>query len=154
MQLRPMSQAELDALLPALKREYAQDELRAGRGTPEAVHAQVEDLFARLLPDGVDSPGQLLFVGVDGDGAVVGRIWLGLPDEHRPQAWVYDIEVDPAHRRRGYARAMLLAAEEVVRARGVTRLGLNVFGHNPGARALYESLGYATMSVQMSKELT
>jgi ribosomal protein S18 acetylase RimI-like enzyme len=153
MQLHPMTQADLDVRLPVLKREYAEDELKSSRRTPEAVHAGVEELFARLLPAGVDSPGQLWFSGVDDGGAVVGYIWLALPDEQRPQAWVYDIQVDPAHRRRGHARAMLLAAEQVLLARGVTRLGLNVFGYNPGARALYEGLGYEITSVQMSKEL-
>ncbi|MEV6928612.1 GNAT family N-acetyltransferase [Dactylosporangium sp. NPDC051485] len=150
--LRPMTQAELDAMTPALKREYAEDELRAGRGTAESVHAKVEELFARLLPQGVGTPGQLLFNGV-ADGAVVGRIWLALPAEQHDQAWVYDVQVDPAHRRRGHGRALMLAAEEELKRRGVAKLGLNVFGHNPGARALYEELGYETMSVQMSKEL-
>ncbi|GAA2381947.1 GNAT family N-acetyltransferase [Dactylosporangium salmoneum] len=150
--LRPMTQAELDAMMPALKREYAEDELRAGRGTAESVHAKVEELFATLLPQGAGTPGQLLFLGV-ADGAVVGHIWLALPGEKRDQAWVYDVQVDPAHRRRGHGRALMLAAEEELKRRGVAKLGLNVFGHNPGARALYEELGYQTMSIQMSKEL-
>jgi ribosomal protein S18 acetylase RimI-like enzyme len=153
LRLRPMTQEELDARLPVLKREYAQDEVRAGRDTPETVHANVAALLDRLLPDGVATEGHLLFSGVDATGAVVGYLWLGLPGQQRPQAWVYEIAVDAEFRRRGHGRALMLAAEDVLRERGVTSLGLNVFGHNPGARALYDSLGYETMSVAMAKDL-
>ena len=33
------------------------------------------------------------------------------------------------------------------------KVELHVFGHNPGARALYERSGFATTSVVMSKRL-
>ncbi|WP_432987194.1 GNAT family N-acetyltransferase [Dactylosporangium sp. CA-233914] len=154
LRLRPMTQDELDARLPVLQRDYAQDEVRAGRDRPETVHANVAALLARLLPDGVGTDGQLLFTGVDEEGAAVGYIWLALPTEARPQAWVYDIQVDPGHRRHGYGRALMLAAEDVLRERGITSLGLNVFGVNTGARRLYESLGFQTMAIQMAKDLT
>jgi RimJ/RimL family protein N-acetyltransferase len=36
---------------------------------------------------------------------------------------------------------------------GLQRLGLHVFAHNHGARALYESLGYAVASLNMLKPL-
>jgi ribosomal protein S18 acetylase RimI-like enzyme len=154
LRLRAMTQEEFDARLPVLYRDYAEDELRAGRARPENVRLQVAALFARLLPDGVDSPGQLLFSGVSADGDVVGYIWLALPTADRPQAWVYDVVVDVAFRRQGYGRALMLAAEEELRSRGIGVLGLNVFGHNAGARELYESLGYETMTIQMAKDLT
>ncbi|GAA2605321.1 GNAT family N-acetyltransferase [Dactylosporangium fulvum] len=151
-ELRPMTPAEYDARIPVLKREYAADEVRAGRSTPETAQERTDQLFARLLPDGLATAGQLLFSGV-ADGVVIGFIWLALPTPERPQAWVFDIEVDPEHRRNGYGRALMLAAEDQLRSRGVERLGLNVFGHNPNARNLYESLGFEVTSLQMSKEL-
>jgi len=36
---------------------------------------------------------------------------------------------------------------------GAQRMELHVFGHNPGARALYEASGYAPASIVMSKRL-
>jgi ribosomal protein S18 acetylase RimI-like enzyme len=148
-----MTQNELDARLTVLRREYAEDELRSGRDRPETVHANVAALLERLLPEGASSPGQLLFSGVDEDGTVVGYIWLALPTDDRGSAWVYDVQVDEPFRRRGHGRALMLAAEEVLRSRGVGVLGLNVFGHNPGARQLYESLGYEIKSLSMAKDL-
>ncbi|WP_426510824.1 GNAT family N-acetyltransferase [Dactylosporangium sp. McL0621] len=153
LRLRPMTQDELDARLPVLQREYEEDELRSGRDTPETVHANVAALLERLLPEGASSPGQLLFSGVDEAGVVVGYIWLGLPTGERAQAWVYDVQVDEPFRRRGHGRALMLAAEDVLRSRGIGALGLNVFGHNPGARQLYESLGYEIKSLSMAKDL-
>lgn len=150
--IRPMTQSEYDAWIPPLKAEYAEDEVRAGRGSAQDVAARIEQQFHALLPDGLASEGQLLFAG-EVDGEVVGFLWIGLPTAERPQAWIYEIQVDEAHRRRGHGRALMLAAEDELRGRGVTRVGLNVFGHNPGARLLYESLGFETTSQQMSKAL-
>jgi len=66
---------------------------------------------------------------------------------------VMDIEIREEFRRRGYGRATMLLAEEAARNHGATYLGLNVFGHNPNARALYESLGYESQSIRMRKPL-
>jgi ribosomal protein S18 acetylase RimI-like enzyme len=45
------------------------------------------------------------------------------------------------------------AAEGECRRRGVVSVGLNVFGHNLGAQALYEQMGFVVTSIQMSKKL-
>jgi ribosomal protein S18 acetylase RimI-like enzyme len=44
-------------------------------------------------------------------------------------------------------------AEAEVKARGARSLGLKVFGFNAAARSLYESLGYSTVSLLMTKQL-
>lgn len=150
--LRPLTRSEFDVRIAALKALYAVDEVQAGRGSPAEVEARIERQFATLLPDGLATEGQLLLAG-EAEGEVVGFLWIGLPTPERPQAWIFEITVDEAHRRRGHGRALMLAAEAELRARGVTRLGLNVFGHNPGALRLYESLGFETTSRQMSKTL-
>jgi len=43
--------------------------------------------------------------------------------------------------------------DDEVRALGLDRLRLNVFGHNAPARALYRSPGYEELSVLMGKSL-
>ncbi|WP_166848130.1 GNAT family N-acetyltransferase [Isoptericola sp. BMS4] len=47
----------------------------------------------------------------------------------------------------------MILGEEYARARGARSLGLNVFGFNTAARALYESLGFETAAVTMHKRL-
>ena len=56
-------------------------------------------------------------------------------------------------RRSGYGRAIMVAAEDECRALGVVSVGLNVFGHNRGAQALYEQMGFEVTGIQMSKRL-
>ena len=58
------------------------------------------------------------------------------------RAYVYDVEVDEAHRGRGHGRALMLLAERSALAAGRPLLGLHVFAGNTPAIGLYESLGY------------
>jgi ribosomal protein S18 acetylase RimI-like enzyme len=89
------------------------------------------------------------------DGDAVGFVWLAL--ERQPGAgggaWIYDIEIAPAYRGRGFSRALLAAAESEAAAHGVDSIGLNVFGRNLIARNLYESSGYTISSMQLQKKL-
>lgn len=154
--LRPMTQDEYDRLTPAVVDSFAAKLLEAGHATsPEDARTQTLAQIEQLLPQGIETSWMLLLVA-EGNGDVVGQIWLSLPGTatHPDTAWVYNIEVSSEHRGKGYGRAIMLAAEEELKARGVDRLGLNVFGSNTTAIALYDSLGFAVMSQQMSKPLT
>ena len=65
------------------------------------------------------------------------------PRRGRQRVHLYDIEVRPEQRRRGYGGEILDAGARAAVELGAEVLGLNVFGHNHGARALYENAGYA-----------
>lgn len=87
------------------------------------------------------------------DGRPIGHVGIDWPDDRRPRhelewgadrAVVHDLEVAPSERDRGVGRAMLLALEDRVRARGLVEIGLGT-GLSEGytaARHLYRSLGY------------
>jgi ribosomal protein S18 acetylase RimI-like enzyme len=47
----------------------------------------------------------------------------------------------------------MLALEALATDLGLRYLGLHVFAHNPGARQLYEKLGYTVRSLNMIKNL-
>lgn len=53
------------------------------------------------------------------------------------------LATDPAHRRKGLARACLAAFEAEARARGATVAFLEVAADNTAARALYTAAGWA-----------
>ena len=81
-------------------------------------------------------------------------LWLATRSPNGAQAgWIYDVEVDEAHRGKGYGREIMLLAERECRRRGLTSLRLNVFGPNTVAQRLYESLGYEITSQNMAKRL-
>jgi GNAT superfamily N-acetyltransferase len=137
LELREMTQEQFDAYLAASTESYIV-ELAAAGMTPEAARKRGTEQMQELVPDGLDSPGQSFFTAYDGESPV-GHLWLST---ERPMAFVYDIEVDESQRRKGYGEAMMNAGARWSRDRGHRSLGLNVFAHNPHARALYDKLGY------------
>ncbi|WP_309103809.1 GNAT family N-acetyltransferase [Microbacterium sp.] len=119
------------------------DDLVTMRGmTAEDAAAESRRQFEKELPLGSDTPGQSLFTASSG-GEEVGILWLGMRQRAgRPHAFVLDIEVAEARRRKGYGRAIMLAAEREAQRLGAVSMGLHVFGANDAAVALYERLGY------------
>jgi len=102
----------------------------------------------------VATEGQLFWKGTDG-GEDVGLLWISLPGTVYPDmAWISEIEVAADRRGRGYGGQMITAGEDEMRARGVTRIGLHVFGHNHGARRLYLRLGYRILSQVRDRPLS
>ncbi len=72
------------------------------------------------------------------DGMPVGHLHLAEHDVPELQ----DVFVEPAHRGRGVASALIDAAERASAARGCTSVRIEVSVHNDGASALYCRLGY------------
>jgi ribosomal protein S18 acetylase RimI-like enzyme len=73
------------------------------------------------------------------DGTLVASVMAG-HDGHR--GWVYYVTVDPDHRFKGYGRAIMAAAEDWLRARGMEKMQLMVRADNTQVHAFYRSLGY------------
>jgi ribosomal protein S18 acetylase RimI-like enzyme len=88
------------------------------------------------------------------DGQVVGQLWVAIVERPRRHAFVYNLEIDEAHRRRGYGEGAMRAAEDEARRLGVDTIRLHVFGHNTRARPLYDKLGYEPTNIMMSKTLS
>ena len=155
MCVRPMTQPEYDVWRLALAEAYAQEQVAAGRWAPDEALALSFSSTDDLLPDGPSTEGMLLLKGIRPDGVPVGVLWISLthPRGAPDCAFLYDIEVVEEHRGAGYGRALLAAAEDAVRARGISALELNVFGGNERAIRLYASSGYEVATQQMRKNL-
>jgi ribosomal protein S18 acetylase RimI-like enzyme len=79
------------------------------------------------------------------DGLVAGAVSLWFQPRLNwttPQAWIPDLYVEPAFRRRGAARALLDACVEEARSRGCHRLVLESGHHRAEAHRLYEQYGF------------
>ena len=133
--------------------DYADQMVELGGLDPEVARAKADDDLAALLPVAGLLDTHTLTVAEE-FGHRVGIIWIGPSRDKRAGPWINDIAVDVKHRGRGFGRALMLEAERQVRAAGGTHLGLNVFGGNTAAIALYTSLGYRVDAQQMSKQLT
>jgi ribosomal protein S18 acetylase RimI-like enzyme len=79
-----------------------------------------------------------VLLGRDGD-AVVASVLVG-HDGHR--GCVYYVAVDPEYRKKGFGRAIMSAAEDWLRARGILKLNLMVRSDNTQVQAFYETLDY------------
>jgi ribosomal protein S18 acetylase RimI-like enzyme len=80
-----------------------------------------------------------VLVGRDGE-TIVASVMVG-HDGHR--GWVYYVSVDPDSRGRGHGRAIMAAAEQWLRERGILKLMLIVRRDNAKVQAFYETLDYA-----------
>jgi ribosomal protein S18 acetylase RimI-like enzyme len=146
--VEPMDEATFEVWQADEVATYAEERTRAGE-TPERALEVAREQHAELLPDGLATEHQHFFVGRV-DGEQVGMLWIGT---ERPLAFVYLVAVDAAHRRRGYGAGLMRGGALWVQARGGHALGLNVFGYNHGARALYDRLGYRVTELFMTREL-
>jgi ribosomal protein S18 acetylase RimI-like enzyme len=66
------------------------------------------------------------------------------------EAYIERLVVSPGFRRRGMARLLLAAAEDLARENGKRTVGLHVSGNNLPALRLYEDEGYEEVSRQHS----
>lgn len=148
-----MTAEEYERWTAAELASYAQEMVDSGMLSPEAARERSAQQHAEFLPQEQDTPGMHLLRVLDEDGAPVGVLWVG-PHPRKPAAgFVYDVQIDEAHRGRGHGRGAMLAAEAIGRREGWSEIGLNVFGPNARARNLYDSLGYAVVTTTMTKPL-
>jgi GNAT superfamily N-acetyltransferase len=98
----------------------------------------VRDAIARELYHGWVAEGP--------DGGIIAGAGLTVlpwppapPDLTARLSFVYNVYVEPAHRRRGVARRLMEAIHQWSRAQGIQRVALHA---SDEGRALYEALGY------------
>ena len=132
MNVRPAEPRDADAvlaLMEGLTRPAVADD----------VEPQREVFLAHL-----EHEDALVFVA-ELDGKVAGAVSLWIQPRLNwttPQAWIPDLYVDPAFRRRGAARALLDACAREARRRGCHVLVLESGHHRAEAHQLYESCGF------------
>jgi ribosomal protein S18 acetylase RimI-like enzyme len=150
-----MTEATFQRFLARTIPEYAAEKVRSGQWASGGAQARAEGEYQMLLPLGPSTPDNVLYDLHDPNtGADVGVLWYALRDEGAGRmAFVYEVETLPEFRRRGYATQAFALLEQDAARRGAGNIQLHVFGHNHGARALYQGLGFAETNVMMRKEL-
>ncbi len=118
--------------------------------------AMADRYLAHVLDRCAGGAGRI-FVSEE-DGAVVGFVGVLArvvpePDEAQAYAYVSDLVVLPAYRRRGIGRALLERAEAYARGEGARVLRVGVLAKNEVAARLYRSLGFGDYTIQLNKPL-
>jgi GNAT superfamily N-acetyltransferase len=88
-------------------------------------------------------PGGAMLIGLLGDTPVTGGAFRRFDAE---TAELKRIWTDSAHRRRGFARALLAALEAEIVTRGYRRIYLTTGDRQPEAEALYLATGYRRLA--------
>lgn len=151
-ELIPLTHEQFLAWKPVSVAAYALDKEREGLSREDAL-ANAEKSFQDLLPENERTPDQFLYAVMD-SGRRVGTLWWGARmNGSKRSAWIYNIEIEPEFRGKGFGRSTMELAQAEVKKAGITNLGLHVFGHNEIAQKLYRSLGFRTTNIIMQKEL-
>jgi ribosomal protein S18 acetylase RimI-like enzyme len=152
--LEPMDEATFEAWMQASIRDYAREKVEAGNWPADGSLERANVEFEALLPAGRATAGHEIRSMINDDGERVGHAWF-VPED-RPfgrVVFIYDIAVEPAHRRKGYAQAALAEIENYAREHACVGVQLHVFGGNLAARRLYARAGYVETNVTMLKSV-
>jgi ribosomal protein S18 acetylase RimI-like enzyme len=155
IRLKGMSEDEYGTYRDATVRGYAEDKQRAGDWASRDALTLSFQAFHRFAPSGLRTPDQHFFTVHDAaTDAKVGWLWFQVRDDgvYR-SAYLCDIVIFDEYRRQGYGTACLAELDHQVKALGIGRVGLHVFGHNSGAMELYQRCGYKITVYSMAKDL-
>jgi len=155
LKMTPMSTADFEHFRASSAADYV-EQCRLS-GLPSLATNQTRTLAGldALLPQGPATPGHyLMLLQEQESSATVGMMWFGeLSDNDATSAFLYDLWIAPAWRRRGFAEAALALLAEEIRLRGMGSLSLNVFAHNTVAQALYRKAGFVASEITMVRQL-
>jgi ribosomal protein S18 acetylase RimI-like enzyme len=155
IELRPMSPQIYQAYYDSSVTEYAEELVKAGNVSADNAQAATEKTFSQLLSNGLDTTGQhLMSIWDPKSESNVGMVWVGEREQGgKRQAVIYDIRVNEELRGKGFGTQTLRALEKMVHDMGLSEIWLHVYGHNTGARRLYERMGYEVTNVTMRKKI-
>ena len=116
-------------------------------------HLSPETPLWWVVPQGKSGGKNLLPFQSAAIAPVAGLWWGWVIDQVDGQRipHVFWIHVLPEYRRRGIGRSLLQRLEIEAQEQGAAGISLQVYGHNAGAIALYESLGYQPQAILMRK---
>jgi ribosomal protein S18 acetylase RimI-like enzyme len=122
-----------------------------------AATPRTESAYGSFLGTQLDEPNIVILVA-ERDGKVIGYTYAGVEGTdymslRGPAGAVYDIVVDPAHRRQGVGRKLLDATLEALKARGAPRVVLSTAEQNTDAQRLFARVGFRRTMIEMTREL-
>jgi ribosomal protein S18 acetylase RimI-like enzyme len=122
-----------------------------------AATSGTENAYGSFLGSQLDEPKVIVLVA-ERDGEVIGYTYAGVEGTdymslRGPAGVLYDIVVDPAHRRQGVGRMLLDATLEALEYRGAPRVVLSTAEGNHSAQRLFDRAGFRRTMTEMTREL-
>ena len=121
---------------------------------PHAVAKAVAG-WVRDSLDRADTDDTAVFVAEDGSGRLVGAVSVTERDHFTgdTDGYIGELFVDGEATRQGTGRALVAAAEDWARSRGLNRITLDTGAANLGARRFYAALGYDEEDLRLTRSL-
>jgi ribosomal protein S18 acetylase RimI-like enzyme len=154
--IRPAVAGDADALgrLGAMlvEEHYGFDPLRFLAPMPDLPERYGEFLVSRH-----DQPGNVVLVA-ERKGAIVGYVFGAMEgfdymSLRGPAGVIYDLLVDPEHRRQGVGAALMSAMLEALKALGAPRALLFTADRNRVAQDMFQRTGFRRTMIEMTREL-
>ena len=122
-----------------------------------AATPRTEQAYGSFLGTQLEEPNIVVLVA-EQDGEVVGYTYAGVEGSdymslRGPAGVLYDIVVDPAHRRHGVGRMLLDATLEALKSHGAPRVVLSTAERNTAAQRLFDRAGFRRTMIEMTREL-
>jgi ribosomal protein S18 acetylase RimI-like enzyme len=124
--LRRLTIDDYDAVIALWQRSGLTSIRPSGRDSREA--------FAKQLAGGQ------IAIGLEEADRLIGVV---IATHDTRKGWINRLAIDPDYRRRGYARQLVRAAEEVLHDLGLTLIAAMIEDYNDASLALFKRLGYA-----------
>jgi ribosomal protein S18 acetylase RimI-like enzyme len=122
-----------------------------------AAGPDTEHRYGWFLGTQLEEPNVIILVA-EQDGEVIGYTYSGVEGNdymalRGPAGVVYDIVVDPAHRKQGVGQLLLGATLDALKARGSPRVVLSTAERNASAQRLFDRSGFRRTMIEMTREL-
>ena len=122
-----------------------------------AATSQTEKSYGWFLGTQLEEPNIVILVA-ERDGEVIGYTYSGVEGTdymalRGPAGVMYDIVVDPAHRKQGVGRMLVNATLDALKARGAPRVVLSTAEQNAAAQRLFDRAGFRHTMIEMTREL-
>jgi ribosomal protein S18 acetylase RimI-like enzyme len=122
-----------------------------------AATAQTEKGYGSFLGTQLEEPNIVILVA-ERDREVIGYTYSGVEGTdymslRGPAGVMYDIVVDPDHRKQGVGRMLVDATLEALKKKGAPRVVLSTAERNAAAQRLFDRAGFRRTMIEMTREL-
>jgi ribosomal protein S18 acetylase RimI-like enzyme len=120
---------------------------------------ELPERYGRFLVSQIARAGMIVLVAErEGEREVVGYAYAGMEGNdymalRGPAGVLYDLVVDPEHRRQRIGTALMAAALDALRKLGAPRVVLFTAERNHAAQAMFDRAGFRRTMIEMTLEL-
>lgn len=144
---RKMTQSEFKIFAQWSIKDYAKELVKSGNQSLEKSLIESETEFNEMLPNGLNSKDNYLYVIQNEELSDVGMIWYQ-KHLHKPEiAFIGEFIIKEEFRKHGYGKDALKKVAEDAKEKNYNKMGLSVFKFNKIAYSLYLKCGFEVVEI-------